>query len=118
MKRSWLKRTNPERRKTELERQFGDLAAFVRWEPCAVCGQWSDPAHVRARRNAGAWRKLADGRVVGNIVPFCREHHDQQGNIGIATFEQRHGLDLEDLAEKIGERCKAGEEPTLLAVPW
>lgn len=118
MKRTWLKRVNPERRASELERCFGDLAEYVRWLPCCICGDFAEPCHVKTRRMGGAWRQLPDGTEVGNIAPMCRKHHDEQGSVGIATFQERHRVDLEDIAREVGERFKAGEEPTFLSVPW
>lgn len=101
---------NRKRREKERARQFGDLAAWVRNRPCEVCGGWGEPAHVKTRRNAGAWLELPDGTRVGNMVSLCRDHHTQQHAMGIHTFEARHGIDMEAIARDYGERFERGEE--------
>jgi len=108
MKRTWLKRTNPERRKRELERQFGELAEYVRGRACCVraCRGWAEPAHVHSRRSAGAWIER-DGELVGNIAPLCNFHHREQHRVGIASFQARHELDLEAVAALVGREYVA-----------
>lgn len=34
------------------------------------------------------------------IVPLCRIHHVEQGQIGIRTFEKKYRLDLDEIAER------------------
>lgn len=110
MRRTALRRRNPERHAAALERQFGDLAAYVRDLECLVCGAWGvDPAHVRTRgAGHGAWIELPDGTVVGNVSRLCREHHDEQGRIGIDAFNERHGVDMEADARAIGDDFRNG----------
>lgn len=55
------------------------------------------PAHVRTRRNAGAWIEV-DDELVGNLANLCEPHHREQHDAGIRTFERRHGLDLAAIA--------------------
>lgn len=58
-----------------------------------------DAAHVESRGSGGkGW---------GNVVGLCRSHHREQGDTGIATFQKRHGLDLAELARRIGDRVNA-----------
>jgi hypothetical protein len=47
---------------------------------------FSDAAHVRSRG--------AGGNDEANLVPLCRDHHQEQHRIGIRSFETRYGLDL------------------------
>jgi hypothetical protein len=75
--------------------------AFRRWvretRKCAVCGQrFPDPDHVRPR-GMGGRRDPADWDR-DNVVPLCRDHHRMRHNVGIATFQQRMGVDLHELA--------------------
>ncbi len=87
MKRSPLKRKTPLRRRNEeriarrRERDFGELAEFVRGLPCCACGDHapSDPAHIKSRGAGGhAWNE--DG--TGNIIPLCRACHTEQHSSG------------------------------------
>lgn len=115
MKRSRVNPVNLDRRESDRERQFGELAEYVRNRGCAVkgCRRWAEPAHVRTRRNAGAWVEI-DGEQVGNIAPLCHHHHREQHRIGIRSFEARHGLDLEEVARRTGEEyLRAGDTSTL-----
>lgn len=99
-----LRRQNRKRAAKRRAEDFGDLAAFVRALPCCVRGCESrdtDPAHVRAKRNAHAWLEV-DGARVGNIAPICRGHHTgapggprrPQHQIGVRAFEQENALEL------------------------
>lgn len=92
-----MRRFNARRRRRALAEDFGDLAVFVRTLPCLVVGCTQSPvdaAHVRSR-GAGhhAWLVLG-GERVGNIVPLCRAHHDEQGQRGIKTFEANNVLQV------------------------
>lgn len=106
MRRVRVKPRNEKRAQAERERQFGELAEYVRSLPCAVkgCRGFAEPAHVHTRRNAGAWRELPTGERVGNIVPLCSWHHREQHRIGVRSFEAAHGVDLEAVARRVGEQ--------------
>lgn len=107
-----VRRRNKKRHAEQLDRQFGDLAAYVRELPCAVCGLMpSDPHHVRNRRMFGAW---IDG--VGNIANLCRWHHEELHRIGRRTFARRYDIDLAALAAENGEAFKRGDDPC--PIPW
>lgn len=75
----------------------GPQAERCRGLPCLVCGAAppSDPAHVTTRGAGGGDRY--------NVVPLCREHHDEQHRNGIANFQEQHGVDLVLAAWKIGK---------------
>lgn len=116
MRRVRVKPVNEKRRAEELERQFGDLAKYVRNLSCCVkgCARWAEPAHVHTRRNAGAWRETPDGWSVGNIAPLCHFHHREHHAIGIASFQSKYDLDLEAIAERVGfEFIERGGDPEL-----
>lgn len=102
-----MKKENKERKKKARALDFGELAKYVRGLPCCApgCGAPapSDPAHVHSR-GAGyhAWRENGDG----NILSFCRKHHDLQGLKGWSAIHHR-GIEWGELqAKTIGERFK------------
>lgn len=67
---------------------------------CCVPGCKStlvDPAHVRTRGAVG-------DVDVDNVVPLCRVHHTEQHNIGIHTFQSKHGIDMEAEAKKVWDK--------------
>lgn len=92
---------NEERLARLRAEQFGPQADLARTLPCCACGAPppSDPAHVRSR---GAGGKDAD------VVPLCRKHHDEQHQHGIQTFQERHGVDLADVARQLAARLAGG----------
>ncbi len=97
---------NRKRRAKEQPRQFGDLAAFVRGLPCLVCKRTpSQAAHVKGRRNHGAWLDNGDG----NIAPLCADCHRLQHSIGIVSFQEKHGIDLAAEARAVGVRFHTGQ---------
>lgn len=60
-----------------------ELLNDVRGRPCLICGQPSDPAHVRGRGAGG-------DDVATNVVPLCRLHHREQHQLGWSRFLDRH----------------------------
>jgi hypothetical protein len=93
VKRSRIRKRNPERLERLRAKQFGPQADLCRSLPCVVCGvSPSDPAHVRSR---GA------GGTDADTVPLCRTHHQEQHQIGLRSFERLHGLDLELVARSL-----------------
>ena len=97
MKRTPLRKRNPERKARLTEEQFGPLARrkWIKMQPCVIpgCGAWPcENVHVTSR---GA------GGTPEDIVPMCAEHHRKLHglNSGIETFQAEHGVDLRALAE-------------------
>jgi hypothetical protein len=82
-------------------RVFGPLCTHVRRLPCCTCGATapSDPHHVRSR-GAGFGDWLPDGD--GNVVPLCRRHHDAAGELNVERFARQYGVDLAEVARRIG----------------
>jgi hypothetical protein len=71
---------------------------WVRGHYCSVPGCQLMPIethHIRTAANSGTGKKCSDAF----IVSLCRDHHNQYHNIGIETFEKRHGLNMMKLAE-------------------
>jgi hypothetical protein len=104
-----MRRSNPARRRKAYERNYGERAEHVRDMRCLVdnheCRGRVVAAHVKARGMGGC---NGDRR---SLVPLCWAHHDEQGGVGIATFQARHGLDLHAKAEEIAhELDDAGVE--------
>ena len=64
--------------------------AWIRTQPCIICGRDAEPCHVRSRG--------AGGTDLGNIVPMCRIHHTEQHKIGIKTFQAKWRVDMVALA--------------------
>lgn len=91
-----LRAVNPERLAARREKQFGPQSALCKALPCLVEGCTSegpsDPAHVRSR---GA------GGLDSDTVPLCRTHHDEQHRIGVASFCERYGVELDAAAALI-----------------
>lgn len=100
LRRTRLRSHNPERREQRHAAQFGPQARLCRLLPCVACGRRppSDPAHVRSR---GA------GGTDSDAVPLCRGCHQAQHVEGIATFQRRRGLDLEEWARRMADAVDA-----------
>jgi hypothetical protein len=76
---------------------------FVRSHCCCVPGcppLETQFAHVRSAANAGTSLKPHDAYA----VPLCFNHHREQHDCGVATFEDRHGIDLWAIAQELLRR--------------
>jgi hypothetical protein len=63
--------------------------------PCMVCKRLpSDPCHVKT------W-KITQSDQWFNIIPMCREHHQEQTKIGWGPFLERHPV-IEVLLKSMG----------------
>ena len=95
---------NPARRAKRFRAGFGskERAAFVQGLPCAVCGATpSENAHVKSRGAGGGPE---------HVAPLCRTHHREQHRVGVRTFSERHGIDLQREARRTNERWEAETE--------
>lgn len=54
-----------------------------RGKPCLVCGNPSDPAHIKTRGSGG-------NDSPENILPLCRRHHTEQHAVGFVRFIEKH----------------------------
>lgn len=110
MRRTPINPVNKARRKKSHARNYGDLGDWVRGQTCAVgpCHKPSVPAHVKGKRAYGAWLTCPHtGELVGNICNLCNDHHNEQHQHGIQTFNKKYGLVMADVAREIGEQFKA-----------
>lgn len=93
------------RSKRFARRREPACAQWIRRLPCVICrrlssdphliftaaygsymGGPSDAAHVKTRGSGGD--------DIGNLIPLCRRHHQEQHRIGVRSFEDRHLVDL------------------------
>ena len=91
-------RRKAKRRAEAFERDFGGTARlrWIQMQPCCVCGGWpSEAAHAKSR---GA------GGTAEDMVPMCTRHHREQHDTGIETFQERHGVNLAEIAAKYAGR--------------
>lgn len=62
---------------------------------CLVCQrEGSDPAHIKTVGSGGH-------DAENNIIPLCREHHQEQHMIGIGTFCMKYSQ-VEDHISRLG----------------
>jgi hypothetical protein len=110
-RKSWIRRSNPDRKAKRYARDFGPLADYVRGLDCCACGAAgpSDPAHVRSRGAGGhAWTD--DGR--GNIIPLCRACHGRQHAKGWSALDPGGRAWGEAMADEHGRDFSAHTEQT------
>ena len=69
--------------------------AWIRLQPCFICGDVAEPAHVRSRG--------AGGDDFANVVPLSHTLHMQLHTVGIRTFERRYKTDLAQVAAAYAE---------------
>jgi hypothetical protein len=72
--------------------------ARLRLSPCSIPGCYSTdivPHHERRGTGGGIAKKPPDSAA----LPLCVWHHGSGHQIGWATFESKHGVDLRMIAE-------------------
>jgi hypothetical protein len=91
-----LKRSTPLKARRTPERGDPEFRAFIRGFPCVVCGKPapSECCHITGKR------LLPRGpeRDRGTTYPGCHDHHHEQHQHGILTFQRKYSLDLPRLA--------------------
>lgn len=55
--------------------------AFVRMQPCFICGHKAEPHHYRSRGSFGSDLES---------IPLCRKHHSECEQVGRLTFVTKH----------------------------
>lgn len=58
-----------------------------------ICRGPSDPCHIKTRGSGG-------DDVESNLIPMCRQHHTEQGQIGWVRFCAKYPKAENELAEK------------------
>ena len=107
-RRKRLNPVNRERRKREYERAYGKHAEWIRTHPCAVkfsAGCWgrTEAAHTES----GGMGRKADART---LIALCHGHHMDLHTMGVETFQERFGKDLESLARWYWQRSPYNDE--------
>jgi hypothetical protein len=77
--------------------------AWVRKHYCSVPGCKRLPiecAHVRSGTDGGLGLKPSDTWAIS----LCEHHHREQHSIGERAFEQRHDIDLSEIAREFARR--------------
>jgi hypothetical protein len=95
-RRTPIRKANSKRKASRFATAFGsrERVEAIKAMPCCVCGSRpSENAHIRSRAAGGTWQ---------DIVPLCRAHHREQHDIGLATFQERHAINLRLIADQIG----------------
>lgn len=85
------------------KREWPRHRRFVRSHQCCVPGCLQGPiefAHVRTAANAGKSLKPHDAHAVS----LCADHHREQHNRGVQTFERKYGIDLAKLADEFARK--------------
>ena len=84
------------------KRDWPQHRRFIRSRRCCVpvCfGRRIECAHVRTAANAGIAVKPPDW----SCVPLCAEHHREQHQIGVESFESKYRIDLTAIAERCAQ---------------
>lgn len=108
-------KSKAEREESYVE-NYGALGDVVRSMPCLVQGCRSrrvEVCHVTTRgAGGGAWVVNPEtGRLDGNLIPFCMEHHREQHSAGVETFPNLHTLVIETMTSY-------AEPATLAEAAW
>lgn len=59
------------------------LLKEIRSNPCLVCGQQAETAHIKSRGAGGS-------DIPENLLPLCRRHHSEQHQIGFVRFSRKY----------------------------
>lgn len=108
-RKSRIRPVNPGRRVKRFREGFEseERVAWYRHQFCVVPGCEEGPCEVAHVRSRGA------GGTADDAVPMCHSHHSESHQIGILTFQKKHGLDLGAEAHRFArawQRWEAREE--------
>lgn len=89
-------------RKADERRRCPGHRKWVRGHACAVCGTFTaiECAHVRTGTDGGTGVKPSDQWCIS----LCRDHHAEQHQVGERAFEQRHGINMKELAAEFARK--------------
>lgn len=100
---------NPKTHESAQIRSPGHLA-WVRGHCCAAeseaCHGKIQAAHVRTGTDGGMGVKPSDRYA----IPLCAGHHGEQHQCGETTFEQRHKINMLQLADDLWARSPHGRK--------
>jgi hypothetical protein len=94
----------PKRRRKVKSKARGPIRCpshitWVRGHFCTIndpeCSVRMEAAHVRIGTDGGTGMKPGDNWV----IPLCGHHHAEQHQMGEATFERRHRINMKAIAE-------------------
>ena len=71
---------------------------------CAVCGRKADLHHVDRVGMGGDRRHM--NHIGMEALPLCREHHNEEHNVGEQTFKNTYHLEPVEIDEKIAKVYK------------
>lgn len=93
----------------------------LKYRQCMICGKHADIAHVYA---VGMGRNRNKINHIGNyVMALCRQHHNEQHNVGIETFMRRNQLKGVKVTKEIAKMLKLGNwhaekgDPLLMVRP-
>ncbi len=88
-----------ERRAADWRRWYGssNYVAAVHRHTCLVMGSANPTPCLGPMEAAHVEKKTRPGITWRDIVPLCRQHHNEQEG-ATASFEAKYGLDLADAA--------------------
>jgi hypothetical protein len=92
--------------------------SFVRSHECCVPGCRERPievAHVRRGSGAGVGQKPDDWNTI-SLCGGIGGHHSEQHRLGEASFENRHGIDMRELADKFAQASPRSYEIMLAKI--
>lgn len=92
-----MRRQNRKRAAARQVADFGERGAAIRAMPCLIadahtCGGKMEAAHAKSRGAGGDRRHL---------VPLCSLAHREQHDRGVATFQQKYGVNLLEESTRI-----------------
>ena len=93
-RKAQLPKKNAKRAKKRREEAFGDKADWIRSLSCATC-------HTRRGIQAHHARSRGAGGKAESMVPLCWRCHRTLHDTGVVTFEERTGIGLHALAERL-----------------
>lgn len=91
-RRKPIKRVNKARREQRFAKAFGPKANWIRRQDCVVPGCFDLPVEAAHAKSHGS------GGTSEHLCSLCAPHHREQHDLGIRTFQGKHGIDLLALA--------------------
>ncbi|GEO70465.1 putative HNHc nuclease [Levilactobacillus acidifarinae] len=89
-----------------IREQYGWDYYCLKYHCCMICGRPADIAHVHA---VGIGRNREHISHIGNyVMALCRDHHQEQHQVGIYTFMKDNQLKGIKVTEEIAEMLTLG----------